>query len=107
MLGSISALALLGRLPVGMAGLYLVSSAVAFALYWHDKHAARQGRRRVPESTLLLWGLAGGWPGALAAQQLFRHKTAKRPFQWAFWSSVLVNIAVFGWGMTRLGGVLS
>lgn len=34
--------------------------------------------RRVPESRLLLYAFAGGWPGALAAQGLLWHKVSKR-----------------------------
>jgi uncharacterized membrane protein YsdA (DUF1294 family) len=44
------------------------------------------------EHSLLTIGLAGGWPGALAAQQLFRHKTRKRTFRRAFWTTVVVNV---------------
>ncbi|ROS57088.1 DUF1294 domain-containing protein [Frigoribacterium sp. PhB118] len=78
---------------------WLVATAVALglvtaAVYAVDKSAARRGRRRVPERVLLLLGLLGGWPGALAAQQLLRHKTSKRSFQLAFWGTVAVNVAV-------------
>jgi uncharacterized membrane protein YsdA (DUF1294 family) len=40
-------------------------------------------------------GLIGGWPGAIVAQQLLRHKTSKRSFRIAFWVTVVLNIAVF------------
>ncbi len=46
--------------------------AVAFAAYWLDKFAARTGRWRTAERTLHLFGLVGGWPGALVAQRVFR-----------------------------------
>ena len=39
-------------------------------------------------------GFVGGWPGALVAQQLFRHKTRKRSFRRAFWITVVVNVLV-------------
>ena len=35
--------------------------------------------------------LLGGWPGALIAQQVFRHKTRKASFQTVFWLIVLVH----------------
>lgn len=81
--------------------LYVVTSVIAFALYGFDKAAARQGRRRVPEATLHLWSLLGGWPGALAAQQLFRHKTRKMSFQIVFWLTVVINSAALAWVLSR------
>jgi len=33
----------------------------------------------------------GGWPGALLAQQLFRHKTRKLSYQLLFWAIVLLH----------------
>jgi uncharacterized membrane protein YsdA (DUF1294 family)/cold shock CspA family protein len=77
-------------LPVLLAG-YLVASAICFAVYAWDKAAAQRGDWRVPESTLLLLGLAGGWPGGLLAQFLLRHKSSKRAFQSTFWATVLLN----------------
>lgn len=59
-----------------------------------DKMAARKAWRRVPESTLLMFGVIGGWPGAIAGQQLFRHKTQKQPFKTYFIISVLLSISV-------------
>jgi uncharacterized membrane protein YsdA (DUF1294 family)/cold shock CspA family protein len=85
------------RYPVNpiIALVYLVASIVAFLAYALDKSAAKQGRWRIPESTLHVLGLACGWPGALLAQQLFRHKTSKPSFVSAFWSTVLLNFAGF------------
>lgn len=74
--------------------LYGAASLVAFAVYGIDKSAARRGAPRISEQTLLLIGLAGGWPGALVAQQLFRHKTRKRSFRRLFWATVAVNVLV-------------
>jgi uncharacterized membrane protein YsdA (DUF1294 family)/cold shock CspA family protein len=72
---------------------YAVMSAVAFLAYAIDKSAAVHRRWRIKESTLLGLGLACGWPGALLAQQLFRHKTAKSSFVFAFWITVFLNAA--------------
>jgi uncharacterized membrane protein YsdA (DUF1294 family) len=73
---------------------YLAVSVVTYAAYARDKASARAGRRRTPESALLVLGLIGGWPGAIAAQQFLRHKTRKRGFQALFWVTVVVNVAV-------------
>ncbi len=84
-----------GRLAI-VGGAVVVASVVAFVLYGLDKAAAQRGARRVPEKTLHLWGLFGGWPGALLAQQLFRHKTRKVSFQVVFWLTVVLNCAAIG-----------
>lgn len=82
-----------GAAAPALAALYALASVACFIAYALDKSAARNGRRRTPERTLLLLGLAGGWPGALAAQQLLRHKTAKTAFLAKFWLTVVLNLA--------------
>lgn len=74
---------------------YLGASALCFAVYARDKAAARAGRRRTPESTLLLLGLACGWPGALLAQRWLRHKSSKATFLRKFWGTVALNVGAF------------
>jgi uncharacterized membrane protein YsdA (DUF1294 family) len=69
----------------------LVLSGMLFVVYGQDKRWAATGRRRVPESTLHLLALLGGWPGGFVAQRIFRHKTSKRSFQVIFWGIVLVH----------------
>lgn len=86
-----------GKLPFAVIGLYLVGSAVAFFAYALDKSAARNDRWRTPESTLHIFGLVGGWPGALVAQNVLRHKSKKESFQMAFWVTVILNCSALGW----------
>lgn len=69
-----------------------VASVVAFVLYARDKSAAQTDQWRVSEGMLLWTGMIGGWPGALLAQQMFRHKTRKVSFQVLFWLSVVLNV---------------
>lgn len=84
--------------PLRAAGLYAGLSALTFIAYGLDKSAAIGRRWRTPEKTLHLLGLAGGWPGALLAQQLLRHKTSKSSFVAVFWCTVVLNIGAFvGW----------
>jgi uncharacterized membrane protein YsdA (DUF1294 family) len=80
-----------------LAALYFVASIIAFILYWDDKYAARKGYWRTTEKSLLFCGLIGGWPGALIAQQFFRHKSSKTKFQILFWCSVIINCAGLIW----------
>ena len=79
-------------LAIALAGWYAVASLATFLAYAIDKRAARLGRRRTPERTLLLLGLAGGWPGALLAQRLVRHKSSKASFQAKYWCTVALNV---------------
>lgn len=88
---------LVWHLPWLVGGAYLVASVYCYVAYALDKSAARKGARRTPESSLLMMGLIGGWPGAVLAQQRLRHKTIKRPFQQRFWCSVVLNILAFLW----------
>lgn len=89
------AAAIAWRVPAWVAGLYLGASGVTYLLYWADKSAARSGAWRVPETALLAAGLVGGWPGALIAQQVLRHKSIKASFRAEFWVTVMLNIAAF------------
>jgi uncharacterized membrane protein YsdA (DUF1294 family)/cold shock CspA family protein len=93
-LAAIAALWVEHRLPDGVAGAYGLASVAGLAVYGMDKSAAQRGRWRTPESTLHLVALFGGWPGALVAQDLFRHKSSKTAFQIVFWFTCLVNVAV-------------
>lgn len=88
--------------------LYLGASAMSFLLHAFDKSAARKRWQRIPENTLHVLSLLGGWPGGLAGQQIFRHKTVKQPFRSVFWGTVLLNVGVLAWLLwSRGGGILS
>lgn len=70
--------------------LFLALNALVFSVYFLDKQAARHGRRRISERTLLTLAFIGGSLGAVCAQKLLRHKTQKEPFR-----SILKAIIVF------------
>lgn len=76
---------------------YGVMSLVAMRLYHIDKFAAVNDEWRTRESTLHIVGLLGGWPGALFAQDLYRHKSKKLKFQHFFLLTVLLNCAGLAW----------
>ena len=92
-----------GRLPIAVMWTYLAASLVAFIAYALDKSAARNGRWRTRKTTLHLVALAGGWPGALAAQRLLRHKSRKRSFQAVFWFTVILNCCALAWFFSASG----
>jgi uncharacterized membrane protein YsdA (DUF1294 family) len=81
--------------PGWMAMGYIVASIVCFGAYAADKSAAVSGGWRISERNLLLLGLAGGWPGAIVAQQFLRHKSSKASFRLVFWATVALNVAGF------------
>ncbi|MCF3194336.1 DUF1294 domain-containing protein [Pseudomonas bubulae] len=91
--GSVSFL-LTGVSPLPLLA-YGVASLLAFGLYRYDKQQAKAGQWRTPEKILHGVELLGGWPGALVAQQMFRHKTRKLSYQLLFWLIVVVHQVVW------------
>lgn len=72
------------------AGYVVVIGALTYGMYAYDKRRAQAGDWRVPESTLHLLELAGGWPAAFLAQRWLRHKSSKASYQFTFWLIVVV-----------------
>jgi uncharacterized membrane protein YsdA (DUF1294 family) len=83
----------------------LTTSALAGLNLWFDKRFAIAARSRIPEATLHLFELTGGWPGSFLAQRFFRHKISKRSYQALFWLIVLIH-QLFALDLI-LGGLLS
>lgn len=86
-----------GHLPLSVPAVYLIASVVAFAAYYLDKAAAQTGGWRMRESTLHALGFLGGWPGALIAQTVLRHKSLKQSFRAIFWTTVVLNCGALAW----------
>ncbi|WP_417663848.1 DUF1294 domain-containing protein [Pseudidiomarina donghaiensis] len=91
-LAAIGYASLLGYLQIELVLVFALISAITYLFYALDKHSALKGSRRTPEDWLHFLSLIGGWPGALIAQQQFRHKTRKTSFRVVFYLSVLINI---------------
>ena len=83
--------------------LYLGASSAALIAYAIDKSAAVHNRRRISEKSLHIVALLGGWPGALAAQKLLRHKTVKQPFCIIFYATVVLNMGMLLWAFSPDG----
>lgn len=83
------------NLPPAVAAMYGAASLACFVKYAVDKAAAKAGRWRTSENTLLLMGLACGWPGAVVAQKLLRHKSNKPTFAARFWATIVINVSLF------------
>lgn len=84
----------LGKLPLEASFVVALLCITTFIAYALDKHAAQGNAWRIPEANLHLLELAGGWPGALIAQQLLRHKTSKRSYRIAFWLMVALHVGI-------------
>ena len=89
--------------PIEVAYWISILSCITVFYYARDKAKAQSNSWRISEDKLHLFSVLGGWPGAIFAQQMFRHKTAKKSFQRVFWATVLVNCIVVAWSFTRDG----
>lgn len=83
-----------------LIGAYITASLLAMWFYYDDKQIAKRNAvsakqsMRIPEARLHYIELMGGWPGALLAQRLFRHKTKKESFQLVFNLIIIFHITL-------------
>jgi uncharacterized membrane protein YsdA (DUF1294 family) len=96
-LAVVCGLAARGALPPAVPAVYLATSVAALIAYRGDKFAAQSGAWRTRERTLHVLSVMGGWPGALIAQALLRHKSRKLSFQIVFATTVVLNCAALFW----------
>jgi len=96
----------LGHVPQKLVLVYFGASAITFLAYAFDKSKAQRGAWRTPESTLHMFALIGGWPGAAVAQQVLRHKSQKKEFRVGFWFTVLANSGALVWLLSPSGNNL-
>jgi uncharacterized membrane protein YsdA (DUF1294 family) len=94
---TIGAAAYFRQIPVWIGWVYGGASIVSLSVYGWDKYRAKKEQWRVTEATLHFFDVCGGWPGALIAQRLFRHKNRKVAFQIVFWLIVIAHLALWGW----------
>ncbi len=88
---ALAALVVSGWLEMSWLAFYYSASMITYGCYSRDKKAAENAGRRTPEATLHVMSLVGGWPGALIAQVVLRHKTRKPSFLVGYWFTVIVN----------------
>lgn len=74
----------------------------SFTLFGYDKYQATHKGWRIPEKTLQLSALLGGWIGGMMAMKYFRHKTVKKSFQEPYMLATLGNIAACAAGLFAL-----
>lgn len=93
-------LLLLAKNPIPFFS-YVIFSIITMLLYGADKAHAATKSWRVPELYLHILEFMGGWPGALMAQNEFRHKTRKSLYLYIFRGIIVVHLlawaAYFYW----------
>jgi uncharacterized membrane protein YsdA (DUF1294 family) len=73
-------------------------SIITFVLYGLDKaRSKRKGAWRIPEMTLHVLALAGGFLGGWAGRLLFHHKTKKGIFAFVLLISTLIHAGLVWW----------
>ena len=83
---------------------YLEASLFTYWLYQIDKKLACSGQsNRLPEESLQMFSLIGGWPGALVAQKHLHHKVHKMPFQREFRFVIYGNSCFLLWLLSDSG----
>ena len=79
-------------------GAYLVAiNLIWFLAMASDKAAARQGKRRTPETALLALAVLGGSAGGVLGMALLRHKTRKPAFRIGLPLILICQLLLAGW----------
>ena len=102
----VAGLTLAGLLSSMVLLLISVINAITYWMYAQDKEAVQAGNRRVPENTLHILSVLGGWPSAWLAQQKLRHKTQKQPFRKIYFCTIVFNILIILWLISPLNSIL-
>ena len=76
-------------------GYMIAINIIAFITYGIDKLKAKRKAWRIPEKTLWLLGLAGGFIGSLLAMQVFNHKTRHISFYIINFLSIILWAVIF------------
>ena len=77
-----------------IAAIFILLNIVSFGLYTYDKLAAKSGRWRISEKTLLTISILGGCFGGTLAMYLFRHKTQHTRFILVNWIADAVYLVI-------------
>lgn len=85
---------------------YAVMSMLTFIIYAIDKSKAKRGVWRIPENSLHILSLCCGWPGAMVAQQILRHKSKKIRFRAVFWLTLVINVVILLWLLSPYGAYI-
>ena len=78
-------------------------NVVTFIVYGIDKLKAKNGKWRIPESTLLLLAIVGGSIGAWGGVKVWHHKTMHKKFKYGIPLIILIQVALSLYLITRYG----
>ena len=74
----------------------LIINTAGFIMMGLDKRYSKiQGKRRIPEKTLLTVAFIGGSLGSYLGMKLFHHKTLHNRFRYGIPAMILIQIALF------------
>jgi len=76
---------------------YAFMTPLTIMYYAEDKRRALQHQWRISNFYLHCFEILGGWPGALLAQNAYRHKLKRGTYQNGFWA--IVALHGIGWGV--------
>lgn len=80
----------------------LIINLIAISITIYDKNAAKKGKWRIKESTLLLVSLLGGSITMLATMFGIRHKTKKPKFMFGIPLIILLQLSVVVFVLVKL-----
>ena len=93
----------MNTITILLTAYFAIINIVAFIAYGVDKHKAKKGKWRTPETTLLTLAFAGGALGAWCGMRVFRHKTQHWKFRILVPLSLLAWISLVVWWLSALG----
>ena len=73
---------------------YFIISIIGIILTISDKRKAQKGKWRVPEATLMLFGLLGGALPMYLTMKKIRHKTKHKKFMIGLPAEMILHIAL-------------
>jgi len=71
---------------------FIVVNLFEFLMFGKDKLRAKMGWSRTPESTFLMMGLVGAFPGIFIGRIVFNHKTSKKQFYIPMWILFIIQL---------------
>lgn len=74
--------------------IYLLGSIAAFCQYWLDREAEANGKKRIRTLSFHVVAALGGWPGALLAQKMLKHRNGHSIFNGFVWMSIALNLCL-------------
>lgn len=75
---------------------FIIINFISFMIYGIDKYKATKNKYRIPELTLLLTTILGGFIGSAFSMILFKHKLSKKYFIITIIISFILYVLLLG-----------